>query len=306
MRISKNIALSKYSNFRIGGPADFFVEVKNIADAKQAVAWAQDNRQPILALGGGTNMLIADRGYRGLVIKLNLARLDIQGEMVSAGAGVLVSYLLNQTLNADLVGLEFLTGVPGTVGGAIRGNAGTYGIGLGDVLTMIRYLDEDYQLGEMPAEQGNFAYRHSIFKERKYIILEADLKLKKGDVAAARKLVAERLKYRQETQPNGYSAGCIFKNVPLAEAELDKLKARGLDIEQFAKKQQIPSAYLIDQAGLKGKTIGRAQVSDKHANYILNTGGATAEDVITLISLIKQQIRDEYGVQLQEEIQLII
>lgn len=305
MRIRKNVVLSKYSNFRIGGPADFFVEVKNIGDAKKAVAWAKDNKQSILALGGGTNMLISDQGYRGLVIKLSLNRLEIKGDMVSVGAGVLVSYLLNQTLNAGLVGLEFLTGVPGTVGGAIRGNAGTYGIGMGDVLTLIRYLDEDYQLGEMPAEQGNFVYRHSVFKERKYIILEADLKLKKGDVVAARKLVAERLKYRQNTQPNGPSAGCIFKNVLFAEADLDKLKAQGLDIGPFAKKQQIPSAYLIDQAGLKGKTIGQAQVSEKHANYIINLGGATAENVLTLISFIKQQIRDEYGIQLQEEIQLI-
>lgn len=305
MRIRKQVPLSKHTNFRIGGPADFFVEVKNIEEAKKAVTWAQDHRRPILALGGGTNMLISDQGYRGLVIKLSLNALEIKGEMVSVGAGVLVSYLLNMTLNAGLVGLEFLTGVPGTVGGAIRGNAGTYGIGLGDVLAVIRYLDENYQLAEMPVEQGHFAYRHSIFKEKKYIILEADLKLKKGEVEAARKLVADRLKYRQATQPNGPSAGCIFKNVPLDQVDVDKLKNKGVDTSLFTKYQNIPAGYLIDHMGLKGKKIGGAEVSSKHANYILNTGQANAEDVITLISFIKQQVRDEYGIQLQEEIQLI-
>jgi len=306
MKIREQVPLSKYTTFRIGGPADWFVSVKNIPDMQKAVAWAREHKQSIFALGGGSNLLVSDQGYRGLVIKMDFNRLDIAGDKVSVGAGVLVSYLLNTALNAGLVGLEFLAGIPGTVGGSIRGNAGTYGLAMSDVLTEIRYMDEDYALKNISLPEAHFMYRHSIFKEKKYIILEADLQLKTGDVEAARKLVRERLKYRQNTQPNGPSAGCIFKNIPLDTVNPEKLKAKGIELEQFTKYQKIPAGYLIDRLGLKGKRIGGAQVSTKHANYIVNIGGATAEDVVMLVSFIKQQIRDEYGVQLQEEVQFIV
>ncbi|PWB38282.1 MAG: UDP-N-acetylenolpyruvoylglucosamine reductase [Parcubacteria group bacterium] len=306
MKFKKNIALSKYTTFQIGGPTDYFIEVKNIDEVLEAVKWAKENKQNILPLGGGSNIVISDQGFRGLVIKLGLDRLEIRGETATAGAGVVVSYLINQTLDRDLVGLEFMAGIPGTVGGAIRGNAGTYGQSMADVLTEVRFLDEKYELRSMKPSEALFQYRHSIFKEKKYLILEADLEFKKGDIDAARKLVDERLKYRQDTQPHQPSAGCIFKNLNLTDVDVTKLQAKGIDTTQFEKFQKIPAGYLIDHLGLKGKTIGGAQISEKHANYIVNTGQATADDVITLISFIKQQIRDEYGVQLQEEVQLII
>lgn len=306
MKIQEKVLLNKYTTFKIGGPADYFAEAKTTEDVLAAVAWAQKNNLPIMVLGGGSNILMSDQGWRGLVIKLNLNRLEIIGDRIIVGAGVTVSYLLNQALNHKLVGLEFMAGIPGSVGGAIRGNAGTYGQAIGDVLENIIYLSDHYNVHEMDPRDAHFSYRHSIFKENKSVVLEAVIKLGSGDVAAARELVNQRLKYRQETQPQGASAGCIFKNLTFDQVDVEKLKKQGLDIDQFIPKTKIPASYLIDQAGLKGKKIGGAEVSTKHANYIINSGQATAEDVVTLISLIKQQVRDQFGVQLHEEIKLML
>lgn len=305
MNIQKNILLKDYTTFKIGGPADYFVLAQNVTDLQEAVAFAKEKNLPILALGGGSNLLVTDAGFRGLVIKLDLQKLDFAGSELTVGAGVLVAYLLNKSLEQGLTGLEFLAGIPGTVGGAIRGNAGTYGQAMSDVVTEITYLDENYELKTCQPNECHFTYRHSIFKEIKAIIIEAKLKLAQGDVSTARQLVADRLKYRQETQPNEPSAGCIFKNIEFKEVDIEDLKQRGLDIEQFAKHQKIPTSYLIEQAGLKGYSMGGVQVSQKHANYIINVDQATAEQVIMLISFIKQQVRDKYGIQLHEEVQFI-
>ncbi len=305
LNIKEQVLLKDYTTFKIGGPADYFVVVKNLEELKEAIAFAQRRKLAILALGGGTNILISDAGFRGLVIKLDLQELYFIDQELAVGAGVAVAYLLNKSLEQGLVGLEFLAGIPGTVGGAIRGNAGTYGLAMSDVVTEITYLDENYQVQTCRGADCHFAYRHSIFKEIKAIIVVAKLKLVKGDVAAARQMVKERLQYRQDTQPNEPSAGCIFKNIEFKEVDLEKLKALGVEVEKFAKHQKIPTSYLIERADLKGRTIGGAQVSTKHANYIVNTGDATAEQVIMLLSFIKQQIRDKYGVQLQEEVQFI-
>lgn len=305
MNLQKNILLKDYTTFKIGGPADYFVLAQNVTDLQEAVAFAKEKNLPILALGGGSNLLVTDAGFRGLVIKLDLQKLDFTESELTVGAGVLVAYLLNKSLEQGLTGLEFLAGIPGTVGGAIRGNAGTYGQAMSDVVTEITYLDENYELKTCQPSECHFTYRHSIFKEIKAIIIEAKLKLAQGDISAARQLVTDRLKYRQETQPNEPSAGCIFKNIEFKEVDIDDLKQRGLDIEQFAKHQKIPTSYLIEQAGLKGYSMGGVQVSQKHANYIINVDQATAEQVIMLISFIKQQVRDKYGIQLHEEVQFI-
>ena len=306
MKIEKNIALKKYTTFKIGGPAEYFAKVKTVEDLAEALKWAKENNQPVKVLGGGSNMLVSDQGLKGLVIKLSLDKLEFDGQKVIVGPGVMLAYLLNQALDHDLTGLEFAAGIPGTVGGAIRGNAGTYGLAMDGVVTKIRYIDENFATQEMTNKDANFKYRHSIFKEKPWIIVEAELKLKKGDVKASRDLVSDRLKYRQDTQPNLPSAGCIFKNVRFEEVNLDDLKAKNIEVEKFEKFQKIPAAYLIERAGLKGHQIGDAQVSEVHGNYIVNRGQATAEQVIMLISFIKQQVRDKYGIQLMEEVQLLV
>lgn len=306
MEIQQNILLKDYTTFKIGGPADYFVIAKSQEDLQAAIDFAQEKKLAILALGGGSNLLVTDAGFRGLVIKLDLQKLEYSNNEVTVGAGVLVAYLLNKSLERGLTGLEFLAGIPGTVGGAIRGNAGTYGLAMSNIVQEIVYFDENYKLQKCQAEQCRFAYRHSIFKEMSAIIVEAKLKLQSGDLATAKKLVQERLKYRQDTQPNEPSAGCIFKNIELNNVDIKNLEKRGLDLALFVKNQKIPAAYLIEKAGLKGHIIGGVKVSEKHANYIVNfEQKGTAEQVIMLISFIKQQVRDKYGVQLQEEVQFV-
>ncbi len=305
MKLQKNIQLKDYTTFKIGGPAQFFVEANSIDDVKEALDYAKNNNLKILILGGGSNLLIADYGFAGLVLKLNLIKLEFDKNIITIGAGVQLALLLDEALNKKLTGLEFVAGIPGTVGGAVRGNAGTYGLGIADVVQNIIYLDEDNEIKTMDAKQAKFAYRHSIFKEKKYIILETSIKLESGDAAAARALIQERLQYRKDTQPNQASAGCTFKNVLFKDVDLVDLKKKGLDLDKFSKFEKIPVGFLIEQANLKGHKIGGAEISKLHANYIVNTGNASADDVVMLISFIKQQIRDKYGIQLQEEIQII-
>jgi len=306
MNIEKNKSLKEYTTFKIGGPAEYFANVETVENLQEALKWAKDNKQPFRILGGGSNMLISDNGLKGLVIKLNFDKLEFDNTKVIVGAGVLLAYLLNKALENDLTGLEFAAGVPGTVGGAIRGNAGTYGKAMNDVIKKIIYLDDKLAVKEMIKDEAKFAYRHSIFKENSWVILEAELELSKGNIVEARSLVKERLIYRQNTQPNLPSAGCIFKNILFEQVDLKKLEEKNIDIDQFSKFRKIPAAHLIEKAGLKGHSIGGAQVSELHGNYIVNKGGATAEEVIMLISFIKQQVRDKYGVQLQEEVQLLV
>lgn len=306
MNIEKNKSLKEYTTFKIGGPAEYFADVGTVEDLQATLKWAQDNNQEVKILGGGSNMLISDAGLKGLVIKLSFNKLEFNDTKIIVGPGVMLAYLLNQALEHGLTGLEFAAGVPGTVGGAIRGNAGTYGLAMDSVVTKIEYIDENREIKEMTTAQANFSYRHSIFKEKPWIILEAELNLQKGDIDAARDLVRERLEYRQKTQPNLPSAGCIFKNIRFEDVDLNKLKDKHIDVDNFAKYKKIPAAHLIERAGLKGYTIGGAQVSELHGNYIVNKDNATAEQVVMLISFIKQQVRDKYGVQLQEEVQLLV
>ena len=305
MKLQENIQLKDYTTFKIGGPAQFFVEATTIDDVKETLAYAKSNNLKILFLGGGSNLLVSDKGFEGLVLKLSLIKLEFNKNIVTIGAGVQLALLLDEALNKELTGLEFVTGIPGTVGGAIRGNAGTYGLGMADVIQNIIYLDEDNKIQTMNAKQAKFAYRHSIFKENKYIILEAVIKLEFGDLSIAKQLIKERLQYRKDTQPNQASAGCAFKNVLFADVDLVDLKKKGLDLDKFSKFEKIPAAFLIEQADLKGYKIGGAQVSELHSNYIINKDQASADDVVMLISFIKQQIRDKYGIQLQEEVQII-
>lgn len=306
MQIKENILLKDYTTFKLGGPADYLVEVVSVAETQAATNFAKSKNLPILVIGSGSNLLVSDQGFRGLVIKLKLVNLEFTGNKVTVGAGVLLSYLLNQALDHNLTGLEFCAGIPGTVGGAVRGNVGTYGLAMSNVIKSILYFDANYEVKTRLVQDAKFTYRHSIFKEIPSVILAVELELVAGDVAVARSLVKERLQYRQATQPNEPSAGCIFKNIEFSQVDLIKLKNLGIEIEKFELHQKIPAAYLIERAGLKGRTIGGAQVSTKHANYIINTGSATAEQVIMLISFVKQQIRDKYGVQLQEEVQLVL
>jgi len=306
MKIEKNVLLSQYTTFKIGGPAKYFACVKNTEDAQAALEYAEKNNLSCLLLGGGSNLLISDKGFDGLVIKLELDNIEFSDNHVRVGAGWQLSDLIKQCLDKGLTGLEFAAGIPGTVGGAIRGNAGTFGVDMSSVVKTVTYLDEKNVVQKINVDAARFSYRHSIFKEIKAIILEVEIVLVNGGVEDSRRIIAERLQYRLDSHPSEPSAGCMFKNVRFEDVDIQDLEKKGVEMSKFTKFRKIPTGYLIEQLGLKGHQIGGIKVSDKHANYLVNVGQGTAEQAIMLISMIKQEIRDKYGIQLQEEVQLII
>jgi len=308
MTIEKNKSLKEYTTFKIGGPAEYFADVKTAQEVQDVLQWAKDNNQPVKILGGGSNMLIADAGLKGLVVKLSLDKLEFDDLKVTVGPGVRLAYLLNKALEQDLTGLEFAAGIPGTVGGAIRGNAGTYGLAMDSVVKKIKYADENGQLKEITATEAKFAYRHSIFKDvdNKDIILSVVFELQSGDRAKIKQKMKEIIMERNKKFNNYSCAGCVFKNIEISENEWSEIKKKWPNLpDEFLRFRKIPAGWLIEECDLKGKKIGGAQVSDQHANVIINAGQATAEDVIILTSIIKQKVRSKFNLQLMEEIEYL-
>jgi UDP-N-acetylmuramate dehydrogenase len=308
INIQENIPLAKYTTFGIGGPAKFFVEVKRIEELKEAVKYAKDRNLEFFVLGGGSNLLVSDAGFDGLAIRMSLGQISIDADsgIVEVDAGVPFLKLVRDTAENSLTGLEWAAGIPGTVGGAIRGNAGAFGGEMKDVIEIVRVLDtQSTETKEMACAECNFKYRDSFFKySPQLVILGARIKLARGDRAESRKKIEETIAGRVDRHPGGFgSAGSYFINPivnnPKLVAEFEN------ETGKKSKEGKIPSGWLIEKSGMKGKKIGGAMVSSEHANYIINTGNATAEDITALDSLVKQQVRDKLGVQLQEEVRYL-
>lgn len=280
-----NEPLAKHTTFRIGGPAKYFFEAKNEEDIMKAVKHARENQLNIFLLGGGSNILVSDGGFDGLVIKMENTGIEIKGDKVTAQSGTSLAELVVTTADRGLKGLEWASGIPGTVGGAVRGNAGCFGGEIRDGLIEAKVLRLDSLVADtIPITELQMRYRHSIIKESDDIILSGTFHLEPGDSRELKKVIKENLAKKHGSQPYGApSSGCIFKN---------------------------PSEHkaweMIQDIGMQGVRIGGAQVSQEHANFIINTGGAKATDVITLISIIKHKIRLNYhGLNLAEEIQYV-
>lgn len=304
LKIKKNILLSKYSTFRIGGPAKFFTEANNEKELKEALEYAQKNKLKFFILGGGSNILFSDDGFDGLVIKLvsrNSKIKKIKATEIECWGGINLSDAVNFAKNNGLTGMENLAGIPGTIGGAVRGNAGAHGTEIGNLIKEVKTVQK-----KISPKACRFSYRSSIFKEKPEItIISVILKLKKSDKKEIGEKIREVIKKRMEKQPQGWrgSAGSYFKNPKVENKEL--LKRFKTETGQKAKNGKLPAGWLIAEAGFLGKKIGGVQVSEKHGNFIINTGKAKAEDVIMLASIIKQKVRNMFGVELQEEIQYV-
>ena len=310
LNLKEGVSLAPYTTYKIGGPARFFLETADADKLAAALAWVAGAKLPVFVLGGGSNILVADSGFRGLVVHYvnsehrNTGTPEHQNT-VTVGAGALVSDLLNKTLDDNLRGLECMAGVPGAVGGAVRGNAGTFGQQIGDYVIDIDVVTLAGERRTVLAVDCGFTYRHSSFKQTGDIIVSARLNLELGDGEAGRKLVAERLERRWKTQPPEPSAGCIFKNFRFDDIDLDALKSKGLDMDKFAEHRKLPAAYIIEQAGLKGTRSGDVEVSPVHGNFLVNHGSGTAADVDALIAKIKETVLNKYGLKLQEEVQRV-
>ncbi|MBU3964288.1 UDP-N-acetylmuramate dehydrogenase [Patescibacteria group bacterium] len=322
--VQENISLAQHTTFKIGGNAKYFFVAQTKDNILKAVKAAQKCGLPFFILGGGSNILFSDNGFDGLIVKIQNppARIatpahsrysvsggqsvaggksKIQNNIIYAEAGVMLSYLVRLTEEAGLSGLEWAAGIYGTVGGAVRGNAGAFGGQILDVLKGVEYFDvvKD-EIRQCNNRECHFDYRSSIFKENKnLIILSCEFELQKGDKENIKEKIDKYENYRLERHPLNYpSAGSIFKNPKLRE---DIIK----NYPKIAKNGFVPAGFLIEQAGLKGKIIGKAQISEKHCNFIINLGGATAKNVLKLIGLVKKEIKNKFQIDLEEEISVI-
>lgn len=282
--IEHGVPLAPFTTFKIGGPAKFFLRVKTLAELTHALQDAAANSIPVFILGGGSDILVHDKGFAGLVIKLETNTITIQGDRLVAESGALLNAAINQAVRAGLAGLEFATGVPASVGGAVWANLGCRGSDISQVLETVECIDQTGKIVTLNNVDCTFGYRDSIFKHKPYTILKATFALRHDDKDTLRRQMVELTKLKKVEQNVGEdTAGCAFRN-PVGATS---------------------AAQAIDQLGLKGFQMGGAKVSDRHANFIINTGTATADDVVQLISYIKQQVRDKLGIQLMEEIEYV-
>ena len=275
-----------HTSFKIGGPADFFVIIKTIDELKQIQEYATKQKIPFLIVGNGTNLLVRDKGIRGIVanLQMNNIKIDNTTGNITVSSDYSVSKMSRMCANEQLTGAEFLNGVPGTVGGAIKMNAGAFGGEIKDILVKTTYMDEDGQIKVFSNEDQKFGYRTSIFKENNnLIILEAEFKLNKENQEIINAKMDEFLNARIEKQPTGIpSAGSVFKRLP-----------------------DLATAKLIDDCGLKGYKIGDAEVSTKHAGFIVNNGNATAEDVLKLVEIIKKNVYQRFNKEIELEVVIV-
>lgn len=305
-QLTRNESLAKHTYFKIGGPADLFYTANTIEELTVAVKLAIKHNIPYMILGGGSNVLVTDKGYRGLIIKNKSAKISLKGfaggggkgtfdikhALIQAESGVPANKLIRHTIDESLGGLEDFLGLPGSVGGAIFNNSHHLGKLIGDTVAEVEVLDADGNSKKYTQQEMKFAYDYSILHKTHETILRITFKLEKGDKQELWQKAEAAVKKRSATQPLGMpSSGCIFKNFELADA-----------IRLGTPDQNCSSGYLIDKAGLKGEKKGGAMISDKHANFIVNTGGATHKDVMHLVDLIKKKVKESYGVDLRLEI----
>ncbi|MFH0969570.1 MAG: UDP-N-acetylmuramate dehydrogenase [Patescibacteria group bacterium] len=306
--IQENIKLANYSTFKIGGPAEYFAEVRNEEELLEALNYAKEKNLKFFILGGGSNVLFDDKGFNGIIIKIKLTTYNLQLTTIECGAGLLLSQLVNLAKDNNLSGLEWASGIPGTVGGAIRGNAGAFGSCMADMIEEIKvYNISESRIMNYELRSCKFGYRDSIFKKNPdLIIISAKIKLEKSDKNEIENRMKKISSKRSEKQPTNWigSAGSFFKNPVVENEELRERFEK--EIGSKAAGNKVSAGWLINEAGLKGKKIGNVMVSDKNANFIINTGGGTAEEIIMLSSIIKQRVRNEFGIQLEEEVKYVI
>lgn len=283
-KIKVNESMKKHTSFKVGGNAKYFITATQVKDIKSVLKLAKEENIQIFILGNGSNVLFKEEKYNGIVLQIKLDNIQIKNDRVIIEAGVKNAIIARKLLEKELSGFEFAAGIPGTIGGAIRMNAGAYGGEMKDIVTSVTYLDyETLQIKEITNEECNFSYRHSIFCENKNVIVSTTLKLQKSNKTEIETKMNEYMESRKEKQPLEYpSAGSTFK--------------RGKDFM---------TAKLIDECGLKGYQIGGAQVSEKHAGFIINKDNATATDIIELIEYVKKTVYEKTGKNIELEIEII-
>lgn len=307
--LQKDVDMSKNTTFKLGGPAEFFLDVQTKEELIEAVNWAKDNNINIHFIGGGSNLLINDKGIKGLVIRLANTTLALRGERLECGAGLLLAKAASTSIGHSLSGLEWSVGIPrATIGGAIRGNAGAFGSVICEITETVEVYDtKKMSFITLSNKDCRFSYRTSLFKEdTRYIIWSATLKMVTKKIEIIKERMQEVADFRLNNYPKLPSAGSVFENLTkdMVKECNEQLYQRALEDKAF-RGEKIGAGYIIDQCGLRGKKIGGIKISLEHANHIVNTGSGTADEVIQLIGYIKQQVRDRFGILLKEEVQYL-
>jgi len=308
--VKNNEPLSSHTTFKVGGPAKYFYLAQNSKDLVKAIKISEELGIKYFILGWGSNLIVSDDGFDGLVIKTISNICKVNREEVFVEAGFNLSRLVGIVTQNSLSGLEFASGIPGTVGGAARGNAGAYGKGFGDLITELE-IYQDGQVKKISQSDMQYGYRDSILKHKEGVILSIKLKLKKSNQKEIQSEVVKNIKHRNTKLPFKPSAGCIFKNIDLADIKIDEEKViKELDVskeewQQATKHGKLPTSYIMDKLNLKGKTIGGCQVSEKHAAFFINIGNCKTQHIMMLISDIKMRARNQLGIQLIEEVQYL-
>lgn len=277
-----NEPMKNHTTFKIGGLCDVFVKPTTVEQVKEVVKLLQDNNINYYIVGNGSNLLVSDEGYRGVIINLfnNFSDITVKDDIITANAGALLGKIGHVALDNGLKGFEFATGIPGTLGGAVVMNAGAYGGEMKDVLVSATVLTKDGDIITLSNEELELSYRSSIIEKNGYIVLSADIKLSKGDKDEIKALISELATRRRDKQPLEYpSAGSTFKRPK----------------DNFAGK-------LIMDAGLRGYSVGGAMVSEKHCGFVINKGNATCKDVIELTDNVKQKVKEQFGIELELEV----
>jgi len=286
--VKRSEPIAPYTTFGIGGPADVLVEAYTERALQQVVREAISTRMRWLLIGGGSNLLVGDTGFRGLVIVNRIEHLRVNGTRIVAGAGADLGEVVEAARENSLSGIEFAIDIPGTVGGAIRGNAGAFGRSVGDISVRVRLLEGTELVDRTPAQLG-FAYRHSLLKQNDHIVVEAEFQLEHGDRAEMDRIMGQHAAQRARRKEKGlHTAGCFFKNPILADG------------------QKVAAGQLLEAAGAKEIRDGGAGVHAYHANYIVNRGGASADEVLRVAREMKRRVQESAGITLEEEVMVVM
>lgn len=302
MNIQENIDLKQLSTFKIGGKAKYVIYASTTDDVVAGLRFAQEKSLLVGIIGAGCNLLIHDDGIDGVIIKMNTQSMEVHGNQLFAEAGVSLAMMTSFGHKHNLVGLEWAPSVPSSVGGAIRGNAGAFGGETKDLLKQVKIYRQGYIL-DIDSSDLQFSYRQSSFKQEDNtdIILGGLFELSHGDIELSKTHIKENIITKSHNQPVGVAcSGCIFKNYTgLID---DHLYDTYPELSHFVTKGVIPSGYLIEKAGLKGLSVGGIEISDKHSNYMINTGNGTYAEVIELIDRVKKQVYEIFHVMIEEEV----
>jgi UDP-N-acetylmuramate dehydrogenase len=303
LNVRRSVTLAPYTRFQIGGPAELFAETASISSFVSAIRVCHQKNFPLCTLGDGSNVIVSDMGFRGLVLRFTACEIRVKGFCITADAGARLEAAVTTSVNNGLQGLETLARIPGSVGAAIFGNAGAYGSSISETITSVKIFDgtDTHQLSNQDCD---FVYRGSTFKQNKgWIIFQAELQLRAGNRETLSSRAAEITAIRDEKfPPTMLCAGSIFKNLYLEDLP-DQIAA---SVPGHAvRKGKVSSAHFLEKVGAKGMCRGNIQIADYHANLIYNRGGGKAQDLRNLISDLKKLVKDRFGIEMEEEVQYI-